>query len=393
MNSLDVALLAAAMAGDLRAAKNLVSMKSGDVANVDAPSASGCRALEAAVVLGQEDIVGLLLEHGASPNQNRDERKSAMVLAVQSSRERAAGVLGKLIAAGGDVRQKFIFNGASLLAEAARARQAASMELLIAAKASARDVDACGQTALHAAAAWAGPREIGILARAGASMDYPYAVDGSSESRIPSKTMSPLAFASSLGIFANVEALLAEGADANALGLDGRSALFAAAAAAGQGGDCVAALVAAGGDPNHADKEGVTPLMIAAMHGRAGAASELLLAGADPLAKSSKGWSPIIFAAKHGRDECVSLLLGKSSLGEVDVEGESLAEFALAGGCSEQTRRLIGEAAALPDLKLALKGRPFGAMTALAQKRSRAIMLSTGRKNLTLRSGPKSRPS
>lgn len=390
MNSLDVALLAAAMAGDLSAAKKIVFMKSDDAANV-AASAFGCRALEAAVVSGQEDIVGLLLEHGANPNQNRDGRKSAMVLAAQSTSESAAGVLGKLIAAGGDARQKFIFNGASLLAEAARARQAASMELLIAAKASAREVDAWGQTALHAAAAWAGPSEIGILARAGASMDYPYAVDGSSESRISSKTMSPLALASSRGIVANVEALLAKGANANALGLDGRSAMFAAAA--GENVDCVAALLAAGGDPNHADEEGLTPLMIAAMHGRASAASELLQAGADPLAKSGKGWSPIIFAAKHGRDECVSLLLDRSSLGEVDVDGEILAEFALAGGCSEQTRRLIVEAAAQAELKPRPKGRPFGAMAALAQRRSRAIMLTAGRRNLTLRSGAKPRSS
>lgn len=385
MKNIDAALLAATLAGDLSSAERLVALKSDGLARVDAGAES--QALEAAIVLGREDFVELLLGHGANPNQNRDGRKSAMVLAAQSERGRAAGILGKLIAAGGDARQKFIFNGASLLAEAARARQAESMTVLIASKASARDVDAWGQTAMHAAAAWAGPSEIGILAKAGASMDYPYSVNGASESRVPSKTMSPLALASARGMAENVEALLVEGANPNAVGIDGRSALFAAAR---ESADCVGALLAAGANPNHADGAGATPLMIAAASGRAKAVSELLLAGADPAAKNAKGRSAIQLAAKHGRDECVFILLERGPLTDLDSEGESLAEFALAGGCSEQTRKMIEEASSQSALNKKIKGRPFGAMAALAQRHSRAIMVSAGRGNPKMRGRRKS---
>lgn len=380
MNEMDKALLAAARRGDVAAAAQALGGNGdGHWASANAIDVDGQSALCSAISMGSQALVQLLLAHGANPNQSRDGRKSAMVLAAQGSAEASPGILGMLIDAGGDAKQKFIFNGASLLAEAARAGQLRSMELLIAKGASVHEVDAWGQTAVHAAATWAGPAEIGALAKASAPVDYPYAAKEAPGPRIPSRTMSPLALASSRGRIENVTALLDAGADPNAVGHGGRTALFAAASS-GSSAECERALLRAGASANHSDHSGATPLMAAAQAGKDAGVAELLLAGADPMAKSAEGWSAIMFAAKHGMESCVALLVKEPFPEEADARGESLAQLARAGGCSEKIIAMVARAVEMRFSERAPQGRPFAGMSSLALSRSRT-MLATGDRN------------
>ncbi|NJD06514.1 MAG: ankyrin repeat domain-containing protein [Methylococcaceae bacterium] len=122
--------------------------------------------------------------------------------------------------------------------------------------------------------------------------------------------------ASAAGQLERVDALLAQGADANAKNTAERTPLMAAAAAGNV--RIVRKLLAFGADPNLADKRGVTPLMEAAAHGYEEVVKQLVAAGSDVEAKDSAGQSVAEKARRNGQGRIVALL-EKSGLKAVEA--------------------------------------------------------------------------
>jgi len=70
----------------------------------------------------------------------------------------------------------------------------------------------------------------------------------------------------------------------------------------------MAALLAAGADPNARDGEGSTPIHMAAYASRAAHARQLLEAGADPLLKNNQGRDATAMARKVKADETAGVI-------------------------------------------------------------------------------------
>ena len=74
--------------------------------------------------------------------------------------------------------------------------------------------------------------------------------------------------------------------------------------------EIAAAYARAGGDLNSADSLGLTVLHHAAMNGLPDLVEGLLKLGADPHARDRDGRTPLMLAAARHRDRAVSILLG-----------------------------------------------------------------------------------
>ena len=108
------------------------------------------------------------------------------------------------------------------------------------------------------------------------------------------------------GDVAAIDALLDEGADVNAAGADGTTALHWAVYRDDL--PTVERLIRAGAAVDHANRYGVRPLSLAVAGGQAGIAEVLLAAGADP-ALPTAGEPPILSAARTGSLDTVRLLV------------------------------------------------------------------------------------
>jgi len=119
---------------------------------------------------------------------------------------------------------------------------------------------------------------------------------------------SALHVAAALGATATVEALLAEGADANAeREADGHTPLHHAAAMGHA--DAVRALLRGGADAERGGKTGARPLMVAAAFGHLRVVEALLEGGADPRAAHPfAGTTALHFAAEMGRAGVIAAL-------------------------------------------------------------------------------------
>lgn len=162
-------------------------------------------------------------------------------------------------------------------------------------------------------------------------------------------TTTPLIEASKEGDTAAVQALLREGADVNAKGEHGMTALMFAAYSghdvtvqalmkggadvklrtresftsldwAIQGGhpEIVNRLLDNGAEVNASDYEGETPLMMAVRAGHINIINSLIKAGADINAKDNAGWTALIAGANKGQTTAVSILLEAGA--DVDVK-------------------------------------------------------------------------
>ncbi len=80
-------------------------------------------------------------------------------------------------------------------------------------------------------------------------------------------------------------------------------------------------LIKKGVDINAQDRQGFTPLIIAARHGRAMCARVLLGHGAEIDKKDYKGNSALLWAAFHGYGEVVDVLLEKGA--DIDARGKN----------------------------------------------------------------------
>lgn len=119
-----------------------------------------------------------------------------------------------------------------------------------------------------------------------------------------------LHLAAFLGRDAVVERLLELGADARQWGraFEANLPIHAACAGGRLGRAAFARLVAATGDPDVTPKHGYTPLMEAALNGRAEMVDALLAAGADKARKNPDGKSAADFARDKGHAELAKRL-------------------------------------------------------------------------------------
>jgi Ankyrin repeats (3 copies) len=89
----------------------------------------------------------------------------------------------------------------------------------------------------------------------------------------------------------------------------------------------VGQLLAAGADPNVRRQEGLTPLISAALGGRADIAKLLVDKGADVNAKSDNGMTPLMVAAAEGHKGVAQLLLNKGADANIRNDTSGLTAF------------------------------------------------------------------
>ena len=83
--------------------------------------------------------------------------------------------------------------------------------------------------------------------------------------------------------------------------------------------EVVETLIAAGAYVEAKDKDGWTPLHLAAWNGRDSIVEMLLAADADVDARTNAGWTPLYWAARKGHDSIVEILLAAGA----DVDARS----------------------------------------------------------------------
>lgn len=131
----------------------------------------------------------------------------------------------------------------------------------------------------------------------------------------PPKPADSLAAATARGDLHAVHALLAAGADANALDADGASALHAAAFAGYP--DILKLLIDAGGRVNQADHYGFTPLHAGAREGHVSVVRLLVERGADISAEDESGLTPLQVARFMNREDVVKYITSLSTASTV----------------------------------------------------------------------------
>jgi ankyrin repeat protein len=118
----------------------------------------------------------------------------------------------------------------------------------------------------------------------------------------------PLQLAAFFGRGEAAELLLARGGDVTTAAQNSFKVTALHAALAGPLPGLAGALIAAGADVNAVQQDGVTPLQEAAASGRADLVQLLLDSGADPSARDGQGRTAIDFARAAGHTAVVELL-------------------------------------------------------------------------------------
>ncbi|MBK6982962.1 MAG: ankyrin repeat domain-containing protein [Betaproteobacteria bacterium] len=139
--------------------------------------------------------------------------------------------------------------------------------------------------------------------------------------------------ASSAGDLAAAALLLRRGAQINSrFGGEGQTALHRAAAQ--NEVQMVKFLLDHGADPNVADADGNTPLLVTAYKGHLEVALLLIAAKADlDVAESRYGITPLMEAARKGHVELVGMLLAAgANRASTTKDGRTARELALSGG-------------------------------------------------------------
>ncbi len=144
---------------------------------------------------------------------------------------------------------------------------------------------------------------------------------------------------------ASVAALLSRGADVNARGPDGSTAL--AWAAVRNNADVAGLLLRAGADPDLANAYGIGPLSLAIENGAQGIARLLLENGADPNVPRESGETPLMTAVRMGQLDVVKLLLDRGA--GVNAREKKFGQTAMmwAAGNPAAVRLLVERGAAV----------------------------------------------
>ena len=160
-----------------------------------------------------------------------------------------------------------------------------------------------------------------------------------------SAPQEPLVEAAYVDDLAHVSALLADGANPDAVAEDGSTAL---AWSSIRGNEAIARrLLDAGASPNLANALGIPPLALAIENGSAEVAELLLERGADPDAARQSGETLLMTAARLGQVRVMDLLLERGA--NPDAREEHFGQTALmwAAGSPEAVRLLLANGASI----------------------------------------------
>lgn len=289
----NTALLLSIFVGNVNAVKYLLSNCFVDVNTCDN---NGRSALHWACSIGQETIVRLLLERGASVNQ-WDKAKKFTPLHCAAVAE-SIHCTRRLLDAGAHVNAGIETRSALHLAVEKNA--IGCVDLLLKNKANPNTPQVYTETTLHTAAALGHLECMKLLLASGADVrslsgkrrmtalhlaaenSYLECVKmllehGANPNVRNSENKTPLHLACLSQCAEAVELLIKHGADVNATYNDGRTALHAAIVNESKCLDCTRNLLLAGANVNQADHYGYTPLHIAALN--ESSACALLLIG------------------------------------------------------------------------------------------------------------------
>lgn len=334
-------LILAATLGQDEAARALVAAG----ADVEAANRDTHTALMEAAWNGREAVVGLLLEAGADPAR---ENHLALDFAVRMGH---VAIARRLIAAGADPNRRDEQDGMTPLAEAIQAGDEPMIRLLREAVAASkapgarlsrrRGRESADGAALVNAAYHGRIALVRELLAEGADV----------EARFQGNT--PI-IAAAMQAHADVIRLLIEaGADVDAAGEDGMSALLWAAEEGSD--DCVGLLLEAGSRLDGRDQFGNSALQLAIRDGHAAIVTRLVQAGAGLDEPDDQGWTPLRHAAWAEEPEVVRRLLAAGAA--VDGAGPDgvtpLIEAARSG--QGELVDLLLEAGADPERTLARK--------------------------------------
>lgn len=194
-----------------------------------------------------------------------------------------------------------------------------------------------GQKVLHVAVRQGNSDTVRFLIDNGASIDV---LDGTAGE-------SPVEIAVKKFHIDIVDLLLAHGADVNARGLGGKTALYGAARQ--HQIEIAHRLIAGGADVNLKTDSGDVPLHVAVLNGNMTMAKILIANGAD-VNIGPKGETSLMAAARHGAPELVELLLNNgadvnSHGGLYPVGGDFPLEIAVKGGHTAIVELLIDNGA------------------------------------------------
>ena len=164
---------------------------------------------------------------------------------------------------------------------------------------------------------------------------------------LPSAAEPTLLDAAERGDRAAALRLLSKGANPNAPGADGTTAIMHAAA--NEDLELVRALIKAGASAKAKNQFGTTPLTEAAIIGSAPVISALLKAGADPNTRTPEGETPLMAVARTGKVDAARLLIEAGA--DVNVKeawgGQSALMWAAAQSQPEMVKFLASKGADL----------------------------------------------
>jgi len=272
----------------------------------------GYSTLVVALRHGRDDMIPLLLEYQADPNEQESGVYPASLAAARGS----GPALDLLIDRGAEINRRDA-SGRTPLSWAILGAQTESdhgdvirrlVPLTRDYQMSCCDAAACGDV-----------RALDMLLAAGAAVDTPLAASG----------RTALMAAAAQGQSKAVKWLLAHGARAQARDRHGRTALMLAAMGPCPHGDvaevaialpapstgavcyveCATALIGGGAQVNEGDVSGNTPLMWAAMYGQTNVMRVLLRYDAKVNARSHSDETALIWAAREGHDAAAQQLL------------------------------------------------------------------------------------
>jgi len=265
--------------------------------------------------------------------------------ALQAAREGSSDALRVLIELGNvdpDTRDE---NGWTLLRTASWAGKDNCVQVLVELRSDVNAVDGDLRTALRAAC-WAGHLEcVDILLNSGADVN-----------QMDSEGRTAMIAACYMGHVDCVRTLIIWGADIEIMDQDGRSALSVAVTCeSDNAAKLVTLLVDNGANPNLVDKDGMSPLLIAAFEGKHQVCEILLENNSDMDHADKEGKTALFAAACMGHLEILNLLMfwgcyvdgidneGRTVLSVAAAEGSApIVKVLLARGLDEQHRDNAG---------------------------------------------------
>lgn len=314
-------------------------------ADVDHIDETGYSRLKSAAEQGDEAMVAALLTLGADPDADR-LNEAPLFKAVSADN---LTIVELLLAAGANPNAQTVPDGWFPLMDV---RSEEMLTTMLAAGADVHLSDAAGADVLQYIR---DPELIDILLQSGAQLDPKYSVGGTALHRAvqnqdehlaafliergahvgnpTSWGQTPLMQAAEVSFVPGVQLLLQAGADPNGVDEDQRTALFYAAAPEGftayqlmqenrvayrgmpedriptygyvesDSTEVLQLLKAAGAAVDARDKQGITPLMMAASCGRPARVARLLELGANPELRDAQGLSAADHAQEHPRDD------------------------------------------------------------------------------------------